>query len=92
MFQTNEHAESKEAEVRILSLTMMFRDRPELVLPIPFTNKPKSSLFTLKGGSKYRTKFTFAVSKNIVSGLMYTTSVWKTGVKGKIFKLAFTPY
>ncbi|KAL6188904.1 hypothetical protein ACLB2K_040295 [Fragaria x ananassa] len=73
--------ESKEAEVRILSLTMMFRDRPELVLPIPFTNKPKSSLFTLKGGSKYRTKFTFTVSKNIVSGLMYTTSVWKTGVK-----------
>ncbi|XP_050373440.1 rho GDP-dissociation inhibitor 1-like [Argentina anserina] len=73
--------ESKEAEVRILSLTMMFRDRPELVLPIPFTNKPKSSLFTLKGGSKYRTKFTFSVSKNIVSGLMYTTSVWKTGVK-----------
>ncbi|XP_061992066.1 rho GDP-dissociation inhibitor 1-like [Rosa rugosa] len=73
--------ESKEAEVRILSLTMMFRERPELVLPIPFTNKPKSSLFTLKGGSKYRTKFTFTVSKNIVSGLMYTTSVWKTGVK-----------
>ncbi|PRQ38213.1 putative Rho protein GDP-dissociation inhibitor [Rosa chinensis] len=73
--------ESKEAEVRILSMTLMFQERPELVLPIPFTNKPKSSLFTLKGGSKFRTKFTFTVSKNIVSGLKFTGSIWKTGVK-----------
>ncbi|XP_040373284.1 rho GDP-dissociation inhibitor 1 isoform X2 [Rosa chinensis] len=73
--------ESKEAEVRILSMTLMFQEQPELVLSIPFTNKPKSNLFTLKGGSKFRTKFTFTVSKNIVSGLMSTASVWKTGVK-----------
>ncbi|BFG15571.1 hypothetical protein CerSpe_018440 [Prunus speciosa] len=73
--------ESKEPEVKVLSLTIMCQGRPDLVLPIPFTNKPKSSLFTLKDGCHYRFRFTFIVSKNIVSGLKYTYTVWKTGVR-----------
>ncbi|CAB4263080.1 unnamed protein product [Prunus armeniaca] len=73
--------ESKEPEVKVLSLTIMCRGRPDIVLPIPFTNKPKSSLFTLKDGCHIRMRFTFTVSKNIVSGLKYTNTVWKTGVR-----------
>ncbi|KAB2623064.1 rho GDP-dissociation inhibitor 1-like [Pyrus ussuriensis x Pyrus communis] len=73
--------ETKEPEVRVLSLTIVCRGRPDLVLPIPLTHKPKSSLFTLKEGCQYRIKFTFSVSKNIVSGLKYTNTVWKTGVR-----------
>ncbi|XP_020215450.1 rho GDP-dissociation inhibitor 1 [Cajanus cajan] len=73
--------ESKDPEVKILSLTITSPDRPDLILPIPFTNDPKKSLFILKEGSKCRTKFTFTVSSNIVSGLKYTNLVWKTGVR-----------
>ncbi|CAI0383802.1 unnamed protein product [Linum tenue] len=39
------------------------------------------SWFTLKEGSQYKLKFAFQVSNNIVSGLRYTNTVWKTGVK-----------
>ncbi|KAM1002938.1 hypothetical protein ACFX2I_003325 [Malus domestica] len=72
---------SKEPEVRVLSLTIVYQGQPDLVLPIPLTRKPKSSLFTLKEGCQYRIKFTFFVSKNIVSGLKYTNTVWKTDVR-----------
>ncbi|KAL2332642.1 hypothetical protein Fmac_013855 [Flemingia macrophylla] len=73
--------ESKDPEVKILSLTITSPDRPDLILPIPFTTDPKKSLFILKEGSQCRTKFTFTVSNNIVSGLKYTNFVWKTGVR-----------
>ncbi|XP_057421740.1 rho GDP-dissociation inhibitor 1-like [Lotus japonicus] len=74
--------ENKEPEVKILSLTIICQGRPELLLPIPFTtNSKKSSIFTLKEGSRYRLKFSFTVSNNIVSGLKYTNVVWKTGVR-----------
>ncbi|XP_027334910.1 rho GDP-dissociation inhibitor 1-like isoform X2 [Abrus precatorius] len=73
--------ESKDPEVKMLSLTVTCPDRPDLTLPIPFTNDPKKSLFILKEGSKCRMKFTFTVSNNIVSGLKYTNVVWKTGVR-----------
>ncbi|KAJ7957297.1 rho GDP-dissociation inhibitor 1-like [Quillaja saponaria] len=73
--------ESKEPEVKILSLTIITPERLDLVLPIPFTGNSKSRIFTLKEGSHYRLKFTFTVSNNIVSGLKYTNVVWKTGVK-----------
>lgn len=73
--------ESKEPEVKIQSLIILCPDRPDLVLPIPFVNKSKRSLFTLKEGSQYRLKFSFTVSNNIVSGLKYTNVVWKTGVR-----------
>ncbi|CDY31238.1 BnaC08g15330D [Brassica napus] len=37
--------------------------------------------FTLKEGSKYTLVFTFRVTNNIVSGLRYSNTVWKTGIK-----------
>ncbi|CAJ1850789.1 unnamed protein product [Sphenostylis stenocarpa] len=73
--------EIKDPDVKILSLTITSPDRPDLILPIPFTNDPKKSLFILKEGSKCAMKFTFTVSNNIVSGLKYTNIIWKTGVR-----------
>ncbi|KAI4344870.1 hypothetical protein L6164_012057 [Bauhinia variegata] len=73
--------ENKDPEVKIVSLTIICRGRPDLVLPIPFTTDSKKSLFILKEGSQHKLKFTFTVSNNIVSGLKYTNAVWKTGVK-----------
>lgn len=73
--------ESKEPEVQIVSLTIICPGRPDVILPIPFTTASKKCLFTLKEGSKYRLKFTFIVSNNIVSGLKYTNVVWKTGLR-----------
>ncbi|CAN1260024.1 Rho GDP-dissociation inhibitor 1 [Linum perenne] len=37
--------------------------------------------FTLKEGCQYSLLFTFGVKNNIVCGLRYTNTVWKTGVK-----------
>ncbi|KAA0044576.1 rho GDP-dissociation inhibitor 1-like [Cucumis melo var. makuwa] len=78
-------AESKEAEVKILSLTIQCPGRQDLVLPLPFTKTASKSssrcLFTLKEGSRYRLLFSFVVAGNIVSGLKYTNTVWKTGVR-----------
>ncbi|XVF65425.1 hypothetical protein PTKIN_Ptkin09bG0248200 [Pterospermum kingtungense] len=73
--------ESKEPKVKILSLSILCPGRPDIVLPIPFASKPKSSLFILREGTRYRLKFSFNVSDNIVSGLKYTNTVWKTGVR-----------
>ncbi|XP_040933086.1 rho GDP-dissociation inhibitor 1 isoform X1 [Gossypium hirsutum] len=74
-------AEMEAAEVKIERLSIVCRGRPDIVLPIPFVSNPKSSLFILKEGSPYRLKFSFTVSHNVVSGLNYTNTVWKTGVK-----------
>ncbi|KAJ7008696.1 rho GDP-dissociation inhibitor 1-like [Populus alba x Populus x berolinensis] len=74
--------ESKEPEVKILSLSILCPGRPDLVLPFPFnSNSKSSSLFTLKEGSLYHLKLCFTVSNNLVSGLKYTNTVWKTGVR-----------
>ncbi|CAH2080595.1 unnamed protein product [Thlaspi arvense] len=74
-------AEKLEPEVKILSLSIVTADRPDIVLPIPEDGKPKGSWFTLKEGSRYSLKFSFQVSNNIVCGLKYTNTVWKTGMK-----------
>nr|KJB27879.1 hypothetical protein B456_005G021000 [Gossypium raimondii] len=42
--------ESKEPEVKILSLSIVSPGRPDIILPIPFVTKPKTCLFTLKEG------------------------------------------
>ena len=77
-------AESKGAEVQILSLSVLSPGRPDVILGIPFpATTSKATLFTLKEGSKYKIKFHFTVSKHIVRGLKYTYMVWKTGVRGK---------
>ncbi|TYH55506.1 hypothetical protein ES332_D09G239800v1 [Gossypium tomentosum] len=73
--------EMEAAEVKIERLSIVCRGRPDIVLPIPFVSNPKSSLFILKEGSRYRLKFSFTVSHNVVSGLNYTNTVWKSGVR-----------
>ncbi|XP_042480351.1 rho GDP-dissociation inhibitor 1-like [Macadamia integrifolia] len=73
--------ETLEADVKILSLYIISPGRPEIVLTIPEDGKPKGPWFTLKEGSHYSLKVAFKVCNNIVSGLKYTNTVWKTGLK-----------
>ncbi|KAG6589120.1 Rho GDP-dissociation inhibitor 1, partial [Cucurbita argyrosperma subsp. sororia] len=73
--------ETLEPDVKILSLSIVSPERPDLVLPIPDDGNPKGLWFTLKEGSRYNLKFSFQVANNIVAGLKYTNTVWKTGVK-----------
>lgn len=71
-----------EPEVNFTSLSIISPGRDDIVLPIPEDGKPKGLWFTLKEGSPYRLKFSLVVTNNIVSGLKYTNTVWKTAVKG----------
>ncbi|XP_066378356.1 rho GDP-dissociation inhibitor 1-like [Miscanthus floridulus] len=74
--------ETLEPDVKITRLSILSPGRPDMVLPLPA--EPKSSKepwFTLKEGSAYRLKFTFSVADNIVSGLRYTNTVWKAGIR-----------
>ncbi|CAL5342330.1 unnamed protein product [Camellia sinensis] len=77
----NNVGETLEPEVKILSLSILSRERPDIVIPIPEDGNPKGLWFTLKEGSRYSLRFSFQVSNNIVSGLKYTNIVWKTGMK-----------
>uniref|UniRef100_A0A5B7AE83 Putative rho GDP-dissociation inhibitor 1-like n=1 Tax=Davidia involucrata TaxID=16924 RepID=A0A5B7AE83_DAVIN len=77
----NDVGETLEPEVKIVSLSILSPDRSDIVLPIPEDGKPKGLWFTLKESSRYSLRFAFQVSNNIVSGLKYTNTVWKTGVK-----------
>ncbi|KAK7348381.1 hypothetical protein VNO80_22934 [Phaseolus coccineus] len=77
----NSVGESLEPEVKILSLAIKAAGREDIVLPIPESGNPEGLWFTLKEGSRYSLMFTFQVSHNIVSGLKYTNTVWKTGLK-----------
>ncbi|KAJ3694649.1 hypothetical protein LUZ60_000026 [Juncus effusus] len=74
-------AEKLEPEVTILSLSIVSPGRADIVLPLPVELNSKGVWFTLKEGSPYKLKFSFAVTNNIVSGLRYTNTVWKTGIK-----------
>ncbi|XP_015870969.1 rho GDP-dissociation inhibitor 1 isoform X1 [Ziziphus jujuba] len=73
--------ETLEPEVKITELSIISPGRADIVLRIPEDGKPKGLWFTLKEGSRYNLKFAFKVSNNIVSGLKYTNTVWKTGMK-----------
>ncbi|GAA0139613.1 G-protein modulator [Lithospermum erythrorhizon] len=73
--------ETKEPDVKILSLTITSSGRPDIVLSIPESGNPKGLWFTLKEGSKYHLKFSIKVSNDIVCGLKYTNTVWKAGLK-----------
>lgn len=73
--------ETLEPEVTIVSLSILSPGRPDIVLPIPANGKPKGLWFTLKEGSRYSLRFSFQVKNNIVSGLKYANTVWKTGMK-----------
>ncbi|CAD6272371.1 unnamed protein product [Miscanthus lutarioriparius] len=78
---TEQLGETAEPEVKVLNLTILSPGRSDLVLPIPFQADEKGYAFALKDGSPYSFRFSFIVSNNIVSGLKYTNTVWKTGVK-----------
>ncbi|RLN28463.1 rho GDP-dissociation inhibitor 1-like [Panicum miliaceum] len=78
---TEQLGETAEPEVKVLDLTILSPGRPDLVLPIPFQADEKGYAFALKDGSPYSFRFSFIVSNNIVSGLKYTNTVWKTGVR-----------
>ncbi|MQL82572.1 hypothetical protein Taro_015047 [Colocasia esculenta] len=73
--------EHLEADVKILSFSILSPGRPDIVLPLPMPPSFKGPWFTLKEGSNYRLRFSFTVGNNIVSGLRYHNTVWKTGVK-----------
>ncbi|XP_004239827.1 rho GDP-dissociation inhibitor 1 [Solanum lycopersicum] len=77
----NAVGESLDPDVKILSLEIKSPGRPDIVLPIPEGGKPQCPWFTLKEGSKYSLKFSFLVTNNIVTGLKYINTVWKTGLK-----------
>ncbi|GFZ10649.1 ubiquitin C-terminal hydrolases superfamily protein [Actinidia rufa] len=77
----NSIGETPEPEVKILSLAIKSPGRPDIFLPVPESGNPKGLWFTLKEGSRYSLKFAFQVTNNIVSGLKYSNTVWKTGVK-----------
>ncbi|KAM7270483.1 hypothetical protein ACFE04_029697 [Oxalis oulophora] len=77
----NSVGESIEPEVKILSLAIKSPGRSDIVLAVPEDGNPKGTWFTLKEGSRYSLHFTFQVSNNIVSGLKYNNTVWKTAVK-----------
>ena len=80
-------AETLEPDVKIMSLSIQSPGRPDIFLPLPVEpTSGKGVWFTLKEGSPYKLKFTFSVSNNIVSGLRYTNTVWKTGIKGAVGK------
>ncbi|KAG6384098.1 hypothetical protein SASPL_117375 [Salvia splendens] len=73
--------ENQEPDVKILSLAIVSPGRPDVLLPITEGENPKGLWFTLKEGSHYHLKFNIKVSNDIVCGLKYTNTVWKTGVK-----------
>lgn len=77
----NAVGETVEPDVQILSVTIISPGRTDLVLPIPQEEDPKGLWFTLKEGSRYSLKFSFKVCNNIVSGLRYTNTIWKSGIK-----------
>lgn len=73
--------EAQEPDVKILSLTILSEGRSDIVLPITASENPKGMWFTLKEGSHYRLRFSVKVSNDIVCGLRYTNTVWKSGIK-----------
>ncbi|KAH6786332.1 Immunoglobulin E-set superfamily protein, partial [Perilla frutescens var. hirtella] len=77
----NSIEEAQEPDVKIMSLTISSEGRPDLVLPIPESGNVKGLWFTLKEGSHYRLRFSVKVSNDIVCGLKYTNTVWKSGIK-----------
>ncbi|GMP99335.1 hypothetical protein CsSME_00046841 [Camellia sinensis var. sinensis] len=74
--------EQMEPEVIFHSIGIISDDFGEISTPIPVDEtKDGRVLFTLKEGSEYRLKLAFTVLHNIVSGLMYTNTVWKGGLR-----------
>ncbi|GAB4841050.1 hypothetical protein Ancab_021796 [Ancistrocladus abbreviatus] len=71
-----------EPEVTFHSIGIISDDFGEIITPLPVDeSRSRGILFTLKEGSRYQLKLTFSVKHNIVSGLAYSNTVWKGGVR-----------
>ncbi|KAE8692177.1 hypothetical protein F3Y22_tig00110858pilonHSYRG00203 [Hibiscus syriacus] len=71
-----------EPEVKFHSMGIISNDLEEVSHPLPLdSNREGLVLFTLKEGSRYQLKIKFSVLHNIVSGLTYSNTVWKAGLK-----------
>ncbi|CAD5180521.1 rho GDP-dissociation inhibitor 1-like [Musa acuminata AAA Group] len=70
-----------EPEVTFHSIGVVSEGHVDSVTSLPVAEMQNRVLFTLKEGSKYRLKLTFSVRHNIVSGLTYSNTVWKRGLK-----------
>ena len=84
LFPISFSVETLEPDVKILSLAILCPGRHDIVLQIPEGANPKGVWFTLKEGTHYRLRFSIQVNNNIVSGLRYTNTIWKTGLKGTL--------
>ncbi|CAA3013920.1 rho GDP-dissociation inhibitor 1-like [Olea europaea subsp. europaea] len=79
-----------EPEVKFQSIGILSSDFGELNSPLPITeDQSRRLLFSLREGSDYRLKLTFTVLHNIVSGLAYTNTVWKSGLQGSEWAFFF---
>ncbi|KAK3193476.1 hypothetical protein Dsin_024786 [Dipteronia sinensis] len=71
-----------EPEVKFHSIGIVSDDFGEISTRLPVDeNQSARVLFTLREGSQYQLKLTFSVLHNIVSGLTYSNTVWKAGIK-----------
>ncbi|XVF32349.1 hypothetical protein REPUB_Repub17cG0074200 [Reevesia pubescens] len=71
-----------EPEVKFHSIGIISNDLGEVNYPLPIDrNRNGLVLFTLKEGSRYQLKLTFSVLHNIVSGLIFSNTVWKAGLQ-----------
>ena len=77
--------EDVHPQVNLVSMSIVSPGRLDMDIILPALSTYKNHLFTLKEGSKYNLKFTFVVRHNIVSGLTYVHTVWKSGIKGNVF-------
>lgn len=70
-----------EPDVKVLSLGVQAKGRPDVDMPLPLVTNARGYTFSLKEGSTVRLKFVFTVRNNIVSGLSSINTVWKAGLK-----------
>ncbi|XP_073150351.1 rho GDP-dissociation inhibitor 1-like [Henckelia pumila] len=71
-----------EPEVQFHLIGIISSDIGEVNTPFPLSEDlNKCPLFTLRESSNYQLKLTFYVLHNIVSGLVYTNTVWKGGLE-----------
>lgn len=72
-----------EPEVKFHSIGIISSDIGEVNTPFPLSEDlNKRAVFTLREGSSYQLNLAFSVLHNIVSGLVYTNTVWKGGLEG----------
>ncbi|KAH7691600.1 Rho GDP-dissociation inhibitor protein [Dioscorea alata] len=76
-----EFFDQMEPEVTFYSITVLSEGHNENITISTLTENQPRVLFTLKENSSYRLQLRFSVQHNIVSGLAYSNTVWKGGVR-----------